>query len=392
MNILFVHDHIMRKNNKNYYSTGGLSQEVFKRYLAENDKIFVYTREKKIDKENINKLIKVNSEEIYCVPSNLYKKPIDYYKNKKNIRKEAISRLQNIDFCIIRLPSTLGGIIYNEVKRKNIPYVIELVTCPWDSLWNYGSIKAKFYAPIIYIKTKGQLKNAKNVVYVSEKFLQKRYPTKGNSIACSNVNIEKIEEENLKNRIKKIKNKKKEEPIKFGLIGSLNVNFKGHETAIKALAKIKEKIKFELHFLGAGEKERWYTLAQKYGIENNVFFDGTLPAGQPVYNWLDKLDILLMPSLQEGLPRALIEAMSRGCPAIGVKTGGIPELLDENYVCKRKDYKAISKKIEQLFQNKEIMIKQAKRNFSTAKNYDKNILNKRRKNFFNKIYKEYNLK
>ena len=91
---------------------------------------------------------------------------------------------------------------------------------------------------------------------------------------------------------------------------------------------------------------------KNFGVENQVFFDGTLPGGQPVYDWLDDLDLYLIPSLQEGLPRALVEAMSRGCPAIGAKTGGIPELLGKDCIYGRKNYKKLAKKIKMILYNK----------------------------------------
>ena len=384
MKILFVHDHVMRKYNNDFFSTGGLSNEVFQRFLEKDDEIYVYTRVKNItDKEN--KLIQVNGNNVICKPSNIYHKPIDYYIKKRKLRQEVNARLTNIDFCIIRLQSMLGSIVLEEVKKKNIPYIIEMVACPWDSLWNYGGIKAKLFAPIIYMKTKKQVKDAKNVIYVSEKFLQERYPTKGNQISCSNVNIQKVKDEVLNNRIQKIEHMKNQSKFRIGLVGSLNVNFKGHSTAIKALSLLKQKYDVELHFLGAGDKNKWIPFIKKCNVEENVFFDGVLPSGEPVYKWMDELDIFLIPSLQEGLPRALIEAMSRGCPAIGVKTGGIPELLDERYVCKRKDYKSIAKKISELLEDKDIMIDQAEKNFHKAQNYTKDILNERRKNFLIKV-------
>lgn len=386
MNILFAHDHIMRKLDNNYYSTGGLPNSVFHRYLNKGDIIYVYTRQLNINKME-SKLIQANSEDVICVPSDIYHKPLDYFIHKNSLRQEAIQRLNNIDLCIIRLPSRLGSIILHEVKKRKIPYVIEMVACTWDALWNYGNLKGKFFAPISYLKTRSQIKNANNVIYVSEKFLQKRYPTKGKQINCSNVDIQPVKEEILKQRIDKIKNKQESDKFKIGLIGSLNVNFKGHKTAIKAISLLKEKYNIELHFLGPGNKNRWLKLIKKYNLEDNVFFDGVLPSGEPVFNWMDNLDLYLIPSLQEGLPRALIEAMSRGCPAIGVKTGGIPELLDERYVCKRKDYKSIAKKISELLDNKDIMIKQAEKNFDKAKNYTKDILNERRRNFLSYIVK-----
>ena len=384
MNILFVHDHTMRKLDNNFYSTGGLPNSVFYRYLNKGDVIYVYTRQINI-KEKESKLIQANSDDVICVPSEIYHKPVDYYIHKRSLRQEAIQRLDNIDFCIIRLPSRLGSIILEEVQKKRIPYVIEMVACTWDALWNYGNLKGKIFAPISFLKTRSQIKNAENVIYVSEKFLQKRYPTKGKQIHCSNVNIKPVKEEVLKQRIDKIKNKQESDKFKIGLIGSLDVNFKGHKTAIKAISLLKEKYNIELHFLGPGDKNRWLKLIKKYNLQDNVFFDGVLPSGEPVFNWMDNLDLYLIPSLQEGLPRALVEAMSRGCPAIGVKTGGIPELLDERFICNKKDYNAIADKISELIKNKNEMIEQSTKNFSKAMEYTKDIIDKRRTEFLENI-------
>lgn len=69
------------------------------------------------------------------------------------------------------------------------------------------------------------------------------------------------------------------------------------------------------------------------GVADRVVFKGQMKH-QQVLEWIDSLDIYIQPSMQEGLPRALIEAMSRACPAIGSSTGGIPELLPSDAILK----------------------------------------------------------
>ena len=166
------------------------------------------------------------------------------------------------------------------------------------------------------------------------------------------MNLLYVDKNVLRNRLLKIKNKSDGDKYKLGLIGSLNVNFKGHGVAIKALSYLKNK-NIELHFLGAGDAKKWKKIAKKYGVEKQIFFDGTLPGGEKVYEWMDELDLYLIPSLQEGLPRALVEAMSRGCPAIGSNTGGIPELLGKKYIFGKKQAKKLANKIEDVLYNKE---------------------------------------
>ena len=100
---------------------------------------------------------------------------------------------------------------------------------------------------------------------------------------------------------------------------------------------------------------------------------------------MDTLDILVIPSFQEGLPRALIEAMSRGCPAVGARTGGIPELIGQNLLHRPGDYRKLADDIEKLLENEELCIQIAKNNFENAKQYAKENLDSRRTKFWNEF-------
>jgi glycosyltransferase involved in cell wall biosynthesis len=55
-----------------------------------------------------------------------------------------------------------------------------------------------------------------------------------------------------------------------------------------------------------------------------------LPPTKDVFGEIARNDLLLMPSLAEGTPFAMIEAMACGRPALGTPVGGIPELIIEN--------------------------------------------------------------
>ncbi len=387
----FFHDHILKKTENNkIYSNGGLSYKVMSEYIKFFDEIILSTRIEKIrESETLNKSI-VDGFKIEVNPIKEYRNYKDMFFNYRNIKSSINKKIMSVDVAIIRLPSIIGSIAINCVKEQKKSYIIEVVACPWDSLWNYGNIKGKLSAPIMYLKTKKYIKNSDYVHYVSEKFLQKRYPTKGLSIGCSDVVITDIKEEILNKRIEKI-NKKIDNKYIFGIVGSLNVAYKGHEVSIKALSLLKDKIDFELHFLGAGNKEKWIKLAKKYNVEKNIVFDGTLPSGEAVFNWLDNLDIHLMMSKTEGLPRILVEAMSRASISIGSDIGGIPELIDGNCIVEKNDYKGLANKIEEIINNKKLQIEIAKTNFNNSKRFEKDILDKKRNEFYEKFLKE-NLK
>ena len=194
-------------------------------------------------------------------------KPIE----EQNIIKIVIGKYNNFikeevkksDFCIIRLPSFIGTIALHYAIKEQKKYLVELVGCPWDSFWNYGNLQGKIVAPIMYGITRYYVSKAINVIYVSNEFLQRRYPNRHCSIGCSDVNLLYIDDNILLKRLKKINSKNKDDKYNIGLIGSLNVKYKGHATAIKAISYLKNK-NIELHFLGGGKFDNWKRLAKKW--------------------------------------------------------------------------------------------------------------------------------
>jgi glycosyltransferase involved in cell wall biosynthesis len=171
--------------------------------------------------------------------------------------------------------------------------------------------------------------------------------------------------------------------LALGLIGAIGHRYKGVHTAVEALAQLGPEFEWiELRVLGPGDPKHLEALAERLGLAKRVRFCGTVTSGQPVLDWLDNIDIYLQPSLHEGLPRALIEAMSRGCPAIGSTAGGIPELLNPRFLHRPGDAAALAALIRVLVQDRSIQIAQAQHSFETAKAYRSDILNARRAEFW----------
>ena len=89
------------------------------------------------------------------------------------------------------------------------------------------------------------------------------------------------------------------------------------------LFREKNKIRFLLAGDGPEEK-RLKALAAEYGIEDKIIFLGFR---DDIPLILSLLDIFVLPSLEEGLPRAVIEAMAAGVPVIATDIGGTRELV-----------------------------------------------------------------
>jgi glycosyltransferase involved in cell wall biosynthesis len=385
MKVVFSHDHFFYKYLNQYYSNGELSREMLSRYTSNFDEVTVLTRQKKIDKLNGKlSLSSIPRVEFVEVPN--FKSIKNYYKVIK-ARKILDKEVAAAD-CVIARESSIGLLTIECAIARNKPYIVEFTGCPWDCLWNYGSLEAKIYAIYRYFKTKKLVRKAPYVIYVTNKFLQKRYPTFGITTECSNVVISDFDESIIEKRLNQIAHSEKK--MVLGTIGALSSKYKGFDTAIKALSILRKKMgsNIEYRLLGGGDNQYIRRLAVKYGVEDLIRFDGTLPSGKPVFDWLDDIDIYIQPSRAEGLPRAVIEAMSRGCPVIGSDAGGIPELLDGNCIFHKSNYKQLAELILKNGFNEDWLKTQVLRNFEEATKYDKEKIELRRNSFFDKFKSE----
>lgn len=379
--LLFVHDHKIIKIGDEYYSTGGLTNNLFDEYSINFEKINVISRQIELEKYDVNKLTKLNKNKI-----NFYKvSDFNQLKNiyNRNIFFELKKEVIKNDYIIARLPSVTGNIACYFAKKYSKILIIEVVGCAWDTYWNYSGIKGKLCAPLYYFLTRNNIKKAENILYVTENFLQNRYPTNAkNILSCSDVKID-FNDLIIKNRIKKIKKNKK--TLLLGSIGGLDNKYKGFDIALKALSLLKIKgINFKYEIVGKGDEKFLKDKIKEYSLEKEIILKGTLKHPVEIFEWLDTVDIYLQPSKAEGLPRALIEAQSRGCVCIGSTAGGIPELLDKDFIHKKNDYKKL---FEIIYQNidKDKMIKNIKKNIKFSSKFDKEKIREKKEIFYKKI-------
>lgn len=390
MKLVFTHDHRFKKDTLgNYYTGGSFNNTVWKRYLKHFSHVTVLAR---LDKELIspnNTYNDFNLPDTSFVPIPSINGPVNMMKNKKEAKNIIKEQLSQADGLIARLPSEIGNLSIDIANKLDKPYIIEAVACVWDSLWNYGSPLAKIYAPLAMQRMKKRIKVSNYTIYVTNEFLQSRYPTKGKNTSISNVEIQSVSHKALEQRLERYKRNKGLYTI--GMIGSLNNNIKGWDVAFKALSKLKKDgFDFTFKVLGDGNSSKWKPILEQLDILNNVKFCGVLPGGVPVLNWLDEIDLYIQPSYQEGLPRAVIEAMSRGCPVIGSSAGGIPELIHPSMIHKPGNVDKLYSLIKETLINSNSLLSNAKINFKLSKEYLKDNLDRKRYGFLNSVFEKQN--
>lgn len=115
--------------------------------------------------------------------------------------------------------------------------------------------------------------------------------------------------------------------INFVSLGRIGKR-KGAFDLIEAFAHLtpQQREQSELTLAGIGEVEEALSLAESLNIKQHINFPGWVdPVGRS--ELLSKADVFVLPSYNEGLPMALLEAMSWGLPVITTPVGGIPEVV-----------------------------------------------------------------
>jgi glycosyltransferase involved in cell wall biosynthesis len=311
--------------------------------------------------------------------------PIGLIKNKSTVEERVKELVDECDAVIIRTMSEIGWLAFKYAKTLSRPIAHEIAGCPWDNTWNHGSLLAKAYAPLRAKRMRYLAKHANYVLYVSHTFLPNRYPAKGETAIASNVRIEKPLPSVLERRLERIRSSEsKDLPYEIGLVGHLDHKLKGVDVAIEALSILnnqQSEHKFTLKILGPGQSSRYRHTLHKYGMQNHVRFDGVVASGQPVLDWLDHVDLYIQPSFHEGVPRATIEAMSRGCPAFGSNAGGIPELLSKDYIHSAGNAKQLAEQLSNAITQNSLE-EQARVNFEKSLEYTQDILQPIREDFW----------
>lgn len=120
------------------------------------------------------------------------------------------------------------------------------------------------------------------------------------------------------------------QPIEICCVGSI-ADRKGQQFIVDAIMKLSIEEREKIHFTLIGDGMMRTDLENKVrdaNIQKYISFMGTR---SDVDVFLKKSDIFILPSKDEGLPMAIIEAMRASLPIISTPVGGIPEMLKDGY-------------------------------------------------------------
>jgi glycosyltransferase involved in cell wall biosynthesis len=143
----------------------------------------------------------------------------------------------------------------------------------------------------------------------------------------------------------------------FGNVGRLHVQ-KGHKFLLQAFANVDARAR--LAIVGDGElRDELIELADELQISDRVSFLGTRA---DIAEFLSAIDVFVLPSLWEGQPIALLEALAMGKPCIASSVDGIPEIIKNGingYLVNPTDVNELTKIMNLAIANPELLQKSA---------------------------------
>lgn len=260
-----------------------------------------------------------------------------YYEDLVNrgFRLHFLPRAHGIDWLY---PYKLARIIHSNK--------IDLIHAHNFTAWFYAALAAFLTRiPLVYTEHDNSFLSSKHIVLISS--LSKIFTTKiiavsetvksslkqycrinGTSVIYNGVDENTFNPiEARGRRIRKKKYGFAETDLLLGTVGRIDA-LKNQTLIIETISKLNYDNTVKLIIIGDGklrvDLERTVKILN---LEDRVIFLGER---RDISELLSILDIFILPSLSEGLPVCLIEAMAVGLPIIASDVGGIPELISNN--------------------------------------------------------------
>lgn len=381
--IINVATHFIEKDGKVYAAS--LTDSLYwRKYLNVFDELYVLVRLKKYNGEDLDKWILSSCDHVHFLKLPDYRGSIGYANNYFKIQKcmkKYIQDHQELSCAIMRSPSPLGYQFLRLWKKTGKPYGMEIVANYSDDFYYSIDFIHSILYKRLHLATKKFAKMADGVIYVTRNVLQKVYPTQGIQISCSDIDLPK----ELYYKRPKL-NKKKNKWMMIH-VSTLEANLKGNEEFFQVQKRLLDDgYDVESVVVGGGRYLQHYIeRAKELGLDDRTRFTGHLSKKSDIMKELREADLFLFPTLSEGLPRTVIEAMASSLPCVASDIPSLRELLDEEWLCAPKDVIGFTNKIKQLINDPSTYNSAAKRNYEVACEYEYEELKYRRNEFYKSI-------
>jgi glycosyltransferase involved in cell wall biosynthesis len=135
---------------------------------------------------------------------------------------------------------------------------------------------------------------------------------------------------------------------------------KGHKFLLDAVKKViieRKDCPLKLLIIGEGEdREKLENYTRELNLEEKVIFAGYR---EDVEELMALMDIFVLTSLREGLPRVLVQAVAVGIPLVAFNVDGVSEIVKDNhngFLIRPRDVEQLANRIVRYIDNKELVL------------------------------------
>jgi glycosyltransferase involved in cell wall biosynthesis len=402
--VIVIESHFLRTPDGNVWTRAAFAHDFWKRYLEVFDGVRVVARVRDVA-EPPSQHVRADGPGVSFTAVPDYLGPWQYLTRVRNVVRAVRSAVATDDAVILRVPSQLANCLAPAIYAARHPYAVEVVGDPWD-VFGPHAVRHPL-RPLLRRYSSERLKlqceRACGAAYVTDRILQQRYPVaKGRlAVTYSSIELSNVLNEPLSVGVSDVELTAQSHfaapshplsnapMLRMIQVGTLSQLYKGQDVAIEALAQCRKKgLDAVLTFVGDGKfRSKLENLAARLHVQDHVKFLGELPQGEAVQRELDRSDLFILPSLCEGLPRALIEAMARGLPCIASTVGGIPELLPAEDLVLPGSATALTGKILEVAASPARRSQMSARNLRRAMDFRDDVLREKRRDFYRFVRK-----
>lgn len=349
----------------------------WKRYLTVFDQVRVVARVREVPIAAPN-WTRCDGEGVSFAAIPYYHGPWQYLQRALKVKRAIRNAIGADDAVILRVQGQIASCLRPWLRRADRPYGVEVVGDPYDAFApGYVTHPLRpFLRWWFPRRMREQIAGACAAAYVSEHTLQRRYPPAPDAFSTHYSSIV-LPDAALASTPRSLQIERR--TFTLIIVGTMDNLSKGPDTLIDAVAAcVQEGLDLQLVLVGGGRyRQRLENQVAALGLNGHVRFLGWLPAGEAVLAQLDQADLFVLPSRQEGVSRATIEAMARALPCIATTVGGTSELLPSEDMVPPGDVPALARSIREVMTNPERMTRMSARNLEKAKEYREKALRER---------------
>lgn len=390
--MISLEDRFFRTAEGAVYSNTVFDYTFWQRYLQAFDEVVVLARVKSVSQPPRD-VSRADGPGVRFAGLPYYVGPREYVKVYGSLRRTVRQATEKADAFILRVPGRISSLLAGALRQHGRPYGVEVVGNSADTVKTAGvnPVLAAVLSLTLPRRQRRLCREAAAAAYVSQGYLQAIYPPGGWSTYYSSIELPDealANEAQFEQRVARLAEAADgQRPWRLCHAGSMGALYKGQDVLIDAVGRCREQgLALHLSLMGGGKYlGQFEEHARAVGVDDITDFIGWVEAGEPVREQLDRADLFVFPSLTEGLPRAVIEAMARGLPCVASSVGGIPELLAAEDMVDAGDAGVLAEKLLTVLQNPQRMERMARRNLVKAREYRSDLLNARRIEFYKKV-------